>query len=58
MLHIYRLKNPYYNANKNKIEIKTLHILHGVIGHAGSNKVSPLISVLFSVFFPAPFRNF
>lgn len=30
MLHIHRLKSPYYNANKNKIEIKTLLIFHGV----------------------------
>jgi hypothetical protein len=41
MRHIYGLKCPYYDVNKNKIDIKTPHILLGLNGQDGSNNVNP-----------------
>jgi hypothetical protein len=37
MRHVYRLKYPNYDVNKNKIEIKILQILFGLNGNAVSN---------------------
>jgi hypothetical protein len=47
MRHIYGLKYPNYDVNKNKVEIKTLHILLGLNGQAGLNNVNPPRSALF-----------
>ena len=52
MCHIYWLKYQNYDVNKNKMEMKTLHILPGLNEHAGSYKVHQPRSVLFfCVFF-------
>jgi len=51
MRHIYRLKYPNYDVNKNKIEIKNLHILFCLKGHAVSSKSNPPRCVLFCAFF-------
>ena len=47
------MKYPNYDVNKNKVEIKTLHILLGLNGQAGSNNVNPPRSVLFCVPLPS-----
>jgi hypothetical protein len=52
MRHIYGLKYPNYDVNRNKVEIKTLHILLGPNAQAGSNNVSPPRSALFRVPLP------
>jgi hypothetical protein len=37
MRHIYGLKYPNYDVNKNETEIKALHKLFGLSGNAVSN---------------------
>jgi hypothetical protein len=57
MHHIYRLKYPNYDVNKNKIEIISPYFsqpylnLRVHIGHASSNKANPPNYVLFLCFF-------
>jgi hypothetical protein len=51
MRHIYMLKYPNYDIDKNKIEITTLLIIVGFHGLAGSKKVNPPRTVLFCVYF-------